>query len=120
MTGQSAQRGFAGLHSRAPRSISACVQASGRSVGTTASASACISPGRERLRPAGRDPPSTRRTFVSTAPTGTRNAIAATARAVYGPTPGSASRPSTVDGTTPPCSSTIACAARCRLRARRL
>ena len=32
----------------------------------------------------------TRRTFVSTAPTGRPKAIAATARAVYGPTPGQA------------------------------
>ena len=42
--------------------------------------------------------PSTRRTLTSTAPTGAPNASAATARAVYGPTPGSASRSATDDG----------------------
>ncbi len=43
----------------------------------------------------------TRRTFVSTAPTGSWKAIEATARAVYGPTPGSRSRAGIVLGKTP-------------------
>ena len=63
--------------------------------------------------------PSTRRTLVSTAPTGIPKASAATARAVYGPTPGSDSSARRSDGTRPPCSSTISRAARYRLRARR-
>ena len=53
----------------APRSMSACVQAPGRSGGTAASASACSSrPGRSGPPAAIR--PRTRRTLVSTAPTG--------------------------------------------------
>ena len=40
----------------------------------------------------------TRRTFTSSGATGTPNAAAATARAVYGPIPGSASSSATVGG----------------------
>ena len=66
--------------------------ATARSRGTASSAMRCSAgsqPGRHRpatIRPR------TRRTFVSTAPTGIPNASAATARAVYGPTPGRASQ----------------------------
>ena len=83
-------------------SISACVQAAGASAGTDASASAWTA------RAVGAAPSSavirvsTRRTLVSTAPTGMPNAIAATARAVYGPTPGSVSSVAMSDGHLPP------------------
>ena len=77
-----------GRQNVAPTSMTACVQSAGRSGGTDASAIAWRSRGgnASRVPPTAR--PSTRRTFVSTAPTGIPNAIAATARAVYGPTPG--------------------------------
>ena len=116
---------------RAPRLARACTGARRRPSGRAssrrrdprarrASASACIAAGVNASGPPAATRPSTRRTFVSTAPTGRPNAIAATARAVYGPTPGSVSRPSTVPGTRPRCSATIAIAARWRLSARRL
>ena len=59
-----------------------------RAPGASARSSAAGSPAVMR--------PMTRRTLVSTAPTRLPNAIAATARAVYGPTPGSASSASIV------------------------
>lgn len=52
----------------------------------------------------------TRRTFVSTTGCRCPYANAATARAVYVPTPGSASSWSSRSGTSPPCRSTIATA----------
>ena len=78
----------AGRHKVAPTSITAWVQSAARSTGTAASASRCISTGLNSPASPATIRPRTRRTFVSTAPTGSPNASAATARAVYGPTPG--------------------------------
>lgn len=68
-------------------------------------------------RPSSRE--RTRDTLVSTTPTSTRYANARIARAVYAPTPGSASRSASSVGTRPLCRSTIAVAACCRFRHRR-
>jgi len=59
----------------------------------------------------------TRSTFPSTAAAGRSKQIEAIAPAVYGPMPGSASRPSTVSGQTPP-PAPISRAHSCALRAR--
>ena len=77
-----------GRHRVAPTSITAWVQSAARSTGTAASARRCISTGLNSPASPATIRPRTRRTFVSTAPTGIPNASAATARAVYGPTPG--------------------------------
>ena len=58
--------------------------------------------------------PSTRRTFTSTAPTGIPNAIAATARAVYGPDARQRLERRDRGRHLAPVLATIACAARCR------
>ncbi len=60
----------------------------------------------------------TRRTFVSTAATGRSYAKLATAPAVYGPTPGSATSARGSLGSFPACSRTTVLASACRLRAR--
>ena len=86
--GQAAQSGDRGRHRVAPTSITACVQSAARSAGTAASARRCSSTGPRMPTSPATIRPRTRRTFVSTAPTGVPNASAATARAVYGPTPG--------------------------------
>jgi hypothetical protein len=80
--GQGSQRGVRGRQNVAPTSMSAWVQCPGRSAGTLTSATAWSS--RSPNAP-GRPPTarfSTRRTFVSTAPTRRPKASAATARAV--------------------------------------
>ena len=97
-SGQSEQRGERGRQSVAPRSMTACVQRSGASGSISSSASACASRGSGR--PYRRS--TTRRTFVSTAATGIPKQMAATARAVYAPIPGSSSSSSSRRGTRPP------------------
>ena len=81
-------------------------------LGARASAASCI----RDDTPNARD--KTWRTFASTTPQFASNAKDATARAVYGPIPGSPSSSSTVRGNPP--RSTIACAVRHRFNARRL
>jgi hypothetical protein len=123
-SGHAAQSGRDGLQIVAPMSLSAAVQSAGRWTGTMASAVAWMSrggiatPGSRRCH-ARPTRPSTRRTLVSTGPTGLPNAMAATARAVYGPTPATSSRRPDRP-VRPQCRSTMARAARCRLSARRL
>jgi hypothetical protein len=120
LAGQATQSGRRGRQTVAPTSIRACVQSAGRSGGTVASAS-CWSSGPVRpLAAPTAIRPSTRRTLVSTAPTGWPNAMAAIALAVYGPIPGSASSERRPVGTRPSWMSTIRHAARQRLSARRL
>ncbi len=117
--GHASQSGFRGLQNVAPTSMTACVHSPGRSAGTSSSAetwSPCAST--PAAPPITR--PRTRRTFVSTAPTGRPNARAATARAVYGPTPGRRSNASSWDGTCSPCSATMIPAAVRSAKARRL
>ena len=75
-------------------------------------------PGEDDGTPSTRE--TTRRTFTSSGATGTPNAAAATARAVYGPIPGSASSAATVAGTRPPWFATIVRAHSRNARARRL
>ncbi len=118
--GHAPQRGVRGRQSAAPTSITAWVHPPGRSLGTAASAMACTAaPDSSSAPPPATIRPRTRRTFTSTAPTRRPKARAATARAVYGPTPGSASSSTTDDGTRPPCRSTIRHAARRNASARR-
>ena len=116
-SGHASHDGARGRHTSEARSITASNQRPGSSRETSSSAAACR-PGDDAGTPRTRD--TTRRTFTSSGATGTPNAAAATARAVYGPIPGSASRASIVDGTLPPCSATIVRAASRNARARRL
>ena len=84
--GQASQRGARGRQRSAPRSSIAWFQAHASPWGTAASAARWTS------APVNRRPPtraSTRATFVSTTATSRSKAKASTARAVYGPTPGS-------------------------------
>ena len=101
----------------AARSITASTHARGSSRDTSPSAASWSRPG-GTASPTTR--PTTRRTLTSSGATGTPNADAATARAVYGPTPGSRSSSGTVPGTCPPCSRTIVRAASRSASARRL
>jgi len=107
------------LQNVAPTSMRACVQRAASRRGTSESASCWSSAGR-RPSPPATTRPSTLRTFVSTAPTRPSNAIATTARAVYGPIPGRLSRPATSRGRRPAWSSTTRRAVRWRFSARRL
>ena len=100
--GQSWHRGLRARQIVAPRSIRACVQVPGCVVAAIASATNWSWRRGISSVPSARRP-RTRPTLTSTAPTGRANAIAATARAVYGPTPGSFSSSSMESGTRPPC-----------------
>src|SRR4051794_29775565 len=82
IAGQSAQFGRRGRHTRWPTSMRACVHAAAWPGGTAASASDCIEAAVKASGPPATIRPSTRLTLTSTAPAGTPNAIAATARAV--------------------------------------
>ncbi len=103
-----------------PRSITAWFQSPGASRGSHRAAAAATSAAETS---SGSRPNATLaitlRTFVSTAATGTPNAIDATADAVYGPMPGSASNAGMSDGTSPPRSRTMERAASCKDAARR-
>src|SRR6266545_782019 len=109
----------AGRQRVAPRSISAELHSQARPLGMAASARRCLA---AAPRPDGsaptRERASTLATLVSTGATCWPKAKQATARAVYGPTPGRAVSPATSDGQ-PPRSTTAWAAAR-RASARRL
>ena len=105
--GQPPQSGRRGRQNVAPTSMSAWVQSAGRSGGTTESAIACSSDARSTRASPATIRPRTRRTFVSTAPMGWPNAIDATTRAVYGPTPGNVNSARRSAGTRPSCCSTM-------------
>ncbi len=83
-----------------------------RPAGTLASATACASRRRNGRPTTARA--STRAALVSTTPTGCSKAKASTARAVYGPTPGSADSSFSVAGRRPPLPSTTAVEVRCK------
>ena len=84
----------------APRSSTAWFHAHPAPAGTLASATSCTSPG-DSGRPATARA-RTRAAFTSTTPKSCSKANANTARAVYGPTPGSATSSASVAGTTGP------------------
>ena len=115
--GHTSQLGARGVHVELARSMTASSQRLGRPRETRSSAAAC-NPDQVDGTPRTRD--TTRRTFTSSGATGTPKADAATARAVYGPIPGSARSASTVAGTRPPWSATTDRAASRRARARLL
>ncbi len=97
-TGHRPHAGTAGRHSDAPRSIIDWFQAQASPAGSAASAAACAALGDNRP-PSARA--STRATLVSTTAASASKAKASTARAVYAPIPGRASRSVNVGGHRP-------------------
>ena len=96
-----AQFGRRGRHTAAPMSIRACVHVAGP-VGGTAASAICLECGRPERSPRHRPAtirPSTRRTLVSTAPTGSPNASAATARPCTARRPAAPAEPARSAGT---------------------
>ena len=116
-TGHVSQTGATLVHVADARSMTASTHRLG-SLRETSPSAAAWNPGASGAMP--RTRLMTRRTLTSSGATGTPNAEAATARAVYGPIPGSASSAATVDGTLPPWLSTTVRAAARSARARRL
>jgi hypothetical protein len=120
-TGHSSHRGAAGRQTVSPSSMIASLNGPADAGGWSASRRA---PSRRRTSGDAMSPRSrvhraaTRSPFASNATTGRPNAREATARAMYGPTPGSVSRPATSSGRCPSWSRTTSRAAAWRFRAR--
>lgn len=99
------QTGDLGVQMVAPSSINPWLKSPGLSSGTSILASdhSCLIDAEDLMLPSSSNTrASTRATFPSTTGSRRPNAMDAIAPAVYGPTPGSSSSPSSVRGTDPP------------------